>query len=152
MEAKKPPFPGTAEECKLDPGPDHPPDLSSVPEPDPDNPLDPEERPSNPLPDALLLPAELVTPQKELPLLHVRGRVLVVERVITRLAPRLPPLRVRRVQVLVIERITHLAPREYRAHTPRHSRHIQRERERGVFGKSILRVFERTFDFYSRNI
>lgn len=50
-------------------GPDQPPEPASRPEPEPDDPLDPPQRPPNPLAQAPL-PAELVAPQEQLPLLH----------------------------------------------------------------------------------
>lgn len=121
MEAKKPLSPSTTEEGKFEPGPDHLPNPSCGSEPDPDNSFDPEERPFNPFPNVLLLPAELVTPQKQLPLLHVC------------------------VWVMVVKRVTHLAPSEYRAQTHLVHRHTQlREREK----IEKLEGFGILFDFY----
>lgn len=50
-------------------GPDQPPEPARRPEPEPDDPLEPPQRPPNPLAQAPL-PAELVAPQEQLPLLH----------------------------------------------------------------------------------
>nr|GLL17437.1 hypothetical protein Itr_chr01CG13100 [Ipomoea trifida] len=70
VKAEKNPVSSPRKEAMFELQPNNPPELSGRSEPDPNDPFDPEKRPFYPLRHAPL-PAELVAPQEQLPLLCI---------------------------------------------------------------------------------